>query len=386
MIPAVRSPLTLSWIERLQRFPSPLWTLFGNKDSSHSPPVSLSVEASLVLAPSFSAATSADPTVDPDAVPAADPAAAFMAALGILLVRYTGDANVAFACNTPSLGSVPTGSDSATDYSELLYPFFAELQPSDDANSVFEKIASSRRESLENSESFAGWVEQIPTQSDAAQRSTWVDVAQSLQLIYKPHSDLPQFELPQFELPQSESAQSGLPQCDLPQCDLRWTVFDERDRFRVAIEFNPSRYHVEQVHRMLGHYTQLLEQLVEVSFEPISRWRILTDAEAEQLQSWNATDEEYPRDRLAHELISDQCNRTPEAIALIDDTKQITYREFDSLSEILAGRIGRQADIEPSDRIAVYLPRGVDFITVALGRSIKSQQNVTGHVTPPPVE
>ena len=356
MNPAVRSPLTLSWIERLQRFPSPLWTLFGNKDSSHSPTGSLSVEASLVLAPSFSAATSVDPTVDPtadpDAVPATDPAAAFMAALGVLLVRYTGDANVAFACNTPSLGSVPTGSDSATDYSELLYPFFAELQPSDDANSVFEKIASSRRESLENLESFVAWAEQLATQSDAAQRSTWFDVAQSLQFIYKP---------------QSESAQSELPQCEVPQCDLRWTVFDERDRFRVAIEFNPSRYHVEQVHRMLGHYTQLLEQLVEVSFEPISRWRILTDAEAEQLQSWNATDEEYPRDRLAHELISDQCNRTPDAIALIDDAKQITYREFDSLSEVLAGRIGQQADIEPSDRIAVYLPRGVDFITVALG-------------------
>jgi len=179
MIPAVRSQLTFSWIERLQRFPSPLWTLFGNKDSSHSPPVSLSVEASLVLAPTFSGTAGADPTVDP----AADPAAAFMAALGVFLVRYTGDANVAFACNTPSLGSVPTGSDSATVFSEPLYPFVAELQPSDDANSVFEKIASSRRESLENLESFVAWAEQLATQSDAAQTFSWSGVAQSLQFI-----------------------------------------------------------------------------------------------------------------------------------------------------------------------------------------------------------
>ena len=128
MIPAVRSPLTLTWIERLQRFPSPLWTLFGNKDSLHSPTASLAVEASLVLAPSLIATTSADPTADPDAVPATDPAAAFMAALSILLVRYTGDANVAFACNTPSLGNVPTGSDSAKVFSEPVYPFVAEIQ------------------------------------------------------------------------------------------------------------------------------------------------------------------------------------------------------------------------------------------------------------------
>ncbi len=44
---------------------------------------------------------------------------------------------------------------------------------------------------------------------------------------------------------------------------------------------------------------------------------------------WNETARSYPREHCVHELFAQQAERTPDAITLVCDQQQLTYRQLD---------------------------------------------------------
>src|SRR5262249_52017146 len=51
---------------------------------------------------------------------------------------------------------------------------------------------------------------------------------------------------------------------------------------------------------------------------------------------WNATEKEYPLCKCIHELIAEQAERTPRAVAVIDEEDVLTYHELEQRSDQLA--------------------------------------------------
>ena len=71
--------------------------------------------------------------------------------------------------------------------------------------------------------------------------------------------------------------------------------------------------------------------------QSISTLPLLTEAERHQLLvEWNDTAADYPKDSCIHELFEAQVERTPEAIAVQFEGKQLTYRELNSRANQLA--------------------------------------------------
>ena len=65
-------------------------------------------------------------------------------------------------------------------------------------------------------------------------------------------------------------------------------------------------------------------------------------AEAETCQlliEWNDTATEYPRDQCVHEVFEMQALRTPEAIAVEDGERRLTYHELNSRADDLSQRL-----------------------------------------------
>jgi amino acid adenylation domain-containing protein len=63
---------------------------------------------------------------------------------------------------------------------------------------------------------------------------------------------------------------------------------------------------------------------------------VLTDAERHQLLvEWNDTQVDYPK-KCIHQLVEEQVERTPDAIAVVFGEKQLTYRELNERSNRLA--------------------------------------------------
>ena len=54
---------------------------------------------------------------------------------------------------------------------------------------------------------------------------------------------------------------------------------------------------------MAAHWEVLLQDLVASPEQRVSRLRLLTDADQNQLLAWNNTEAEYPREQCIHQLI-----------------------------------------------------------------------------------
>src|SRR5215472_10772512 len=54
------------------------------------------------------------------------------------------------------------------------------------------------------------------------------------------------------------------------------------------------------------------------------------------LVEWNQTAAEYPADKCVHEMVEAQAARTPDAIAVVEGKRQLTYRELNERSNQLA--------------------------------------------------
>ena len=58
---------------------------------------------------------------------------------------------------------------------------------------------------------------------------------------------------------------------------------------------------------------------------------LLTEAEKQQLLvEWNDTKTDYPKDKCIHELFEAQVEKTPDAIAVVFEDQQLTYRELNT--------------------------------------------------------
>jgi non-ribosomal peptide synthetase component F/thioesterase domain-containing protein len=106
-------------------------------------------------------------------------------------------------------------------------------------------------------------------------------------------------------------------------------VLERAEGIRLQLEYNTDLFDQSTIDRMLHHFQQLLETLVTDQDVRIDDLPILTPMEHQQLVlDWNETRLEIPRDRCVHELFEEQAQRTPDALAVQNDGKQISYLQL----------------------------------------------------------
>jgi amino acid adenylation domain-containing protein len=94
---------------------------------------------------------------------------------------------------------------------------------------------------------------------------------------------------------------------------------------------------------------------------------VLPDAERHQLLvEWNDTRTDYPKDKCVHQLFEEQVERTPDAIAVVYEDRQLTYRELNNSANQLAHYLRRQG-VQPETLVAICMERSIDMIVGLLG-------------------
>jgi non-ribosomal peptide synthetase component F len=103
--------------------------------------------------------------------------------------------------------------------------------------------------------------------------------------------------------------------------------------------------------RLAEHWLALIEAAADDPAAPISRLSMLTsDEEQRQLTEWNATRTELRR-ATVHELVSERARDQPEAIAVCDAARAISYAELDGWRDQTTG--APSAGGEPSTQLVV---------------------------------
>ena len=65
---------------------------------------------------------------------------------------------------------------------------------------------------------------------------------------------------------------------------------------------------------------------------------------------------EYPRDKCIHQLFEEQVERTPEAVAVVWEEQQLTYRELNARANQLAHYLRKQG-VGPEVLVGICVER-----------------------------
>src|SRR4051794_3661583 len=92
--------------------------------------------------------------------------------------------------------------------------------------------------------------------------------------------------------------------------------------------------------------------------------------EAQQQAAWNATQQDYPRDVLVPQLVAAQAAATPDAVALVVQSRGarsvLTYRELDTRANQVAHHL-RALGVGPDILVGLCLERSAALVVGALG-------------------
>ncbi|HEX6292064.1 MAG TPA: amino acid adenylation domain-containing protein, partial [Herpetosiphonaceae bacterium] len=148
--------------------------------------------------------------------------------------------------------------------------------------------------------------------------------------------------------------------------DLILSVEETASGLAGVIGYSSDLFESATIERMLKHFQTLLAGIVAQPDLPLHDLPLLTADEQQQLRVLNATIRAYPTDGCVPQLFEAQAARTPRAVALRFDDRQMTYEELDARTNQLARHL-QALGVGPEVRVGLCLERGIDLVVGLLG-------------------
>ncbi|MGB8688992.1 MAG: amino acid adenylation domain-containing protein [Microcoleus sp.] len=143
----------------------------------------------------------------------------------------------------------------------------------------------------------------------------------------------------------------------IAQFDLSLSIRETKKGLTGSWEYNSDLFEPDTIARMTGHFQTLLEAIVANPDQRVGELPLLTESERYQLLvEWNNTTKEYPFDKCIHELFEEQVTRSPDAIAVILEGEQLTYRELNQRANTIAHHL-RALGVGPEVLVGICVER-----------------------------
>jgi amino acid adenylation domain-containing protein len=144
--------------------------------------------------------------------------------------------------------------------------------------------------------------------------------------------------------------------------DLSLTIFEIGQSLAADFHYNVDLFEAETIERMGAHFQTLLAGIATNPDQHILELPLLTQQELHQvLVAWNDTQRDYPQQATLHQLIEQQVQRTPGAIAVTFEGVALTYTELNRRANQLAHNL-RAAGIGPEKRVGVCMERSLEMV------------------------
>lgn len=148
--------------------------------------------------------------------------------------------------------------------------------------------------------------------------------------------------------------------------DMFFWLVETPEGLRGRVEYNTDLFNAATIERMLGHYQVLLEAAVANPAMRLAELPLLTTVEHDQvLVKWNSTAVEYPPLCL-HELITAQARLTPERVAVVFGSQQLTYAELEARSNQLARHL-RKIGVSRETLVGLCVERSLEMVVALIG-------------------
>ncbi|CPR10715.1 peptide synthetase [Mycobacterium bohemicum DSM 44277] len=117
--------------------------------------------------------------------------------------------------------------------------------------------------------------------------------------------------------------------------------------------------------QMLAHFAVLLDDALARPEATLARLALMDDADTAWLRGVSRGEHFDAAPATLADLVSDQAARTPDAIAVVYEDRQFTYRDIDEAANRLARWLAERG-VGAEDRVAVLLDKSPDLVVTAL--------------------
>lgn len=182
-----------------------------------------------------------------------------------------------------------------------------------------------------------------------------------------------------FVLHKNESRELKLPgltleplEPDYPTAkfDLTLNIAELDGELNCQWEYATDLFYAETITRMAGHFETLLTAIVENPEQPVWQLNMLTEEEIRQLNAWNETATDYPKESTIVQLFEQQVEKTPDKTAVVcyqnGEDRQLTYRQLNEKANQAAHCLLRLKTQDGKDLLA-----NNPLIAIAAERSLE---------------
>jgi amino acid adenylation domain-containing protein len=154
---------------------------------------------------------------------------------------------------------------------------------------------------------------------------------------------------------------------DTAKFDLTLSMSGTEEGLSGSLQYSTDLFDAAMVARMIGHLQTLLEGIVRNPDRRITQLPILSQAEENQLLiEWNNTEKDYPKDKGIHQVFEQQVERTPDAVAVVFEDQQLTYRKLNRRANQVAHYLTKLG-VGPEVLVGVCMERSFEMVIGLLG-------------------
>lgn len=134
-----------------------------------------------------------------------------------------------------------------------------------------------------------------------------------------------------------------------------------------TIKYCADSTNTEFEHRVWQHFLAILNDATQHPAKKLSSIKMVGEHEFRKLvYDYNSTIAPFEVDSCLHELIENQVNETPDAIALIHKGQTFTYKQLNEKANHIATHL-IQIGVRPDDVVAIVTDLSIEAVTAVLG-------------------
>jgi len=276
---------------------------------------------------------------------------ALLASFGALLHRYSGEECIPIG--TVTAGRTPPETSSLLGYFLNTVVLPVELSGNPSFRTLVHRARDLTIDVLDHDRvPFEHLVRELRVPRDPGRNALF-------QALFSLEPPLPQLD-PAWRLTQMD-VDTGTTKYDL------FLELDERaDEILARFHYSTDLFDAPSIVRMTRHWQHVLARALAQPEQRLSELPILAPDERDQiLAQWNRTRCAYPQ-ACIHELFELQAERSPDAIAVVFEDSQLTYRELNERANQLAWYLLNK-DIGPDVFVGLCIERGLEMVIALLG-------------------
>ncbi|MEU7206531.1 amino acid adenylation domain-containing protein [Streptomyces sp. NPDC045470] len=152
--------------------------------------------------------------------------------------------------------------------------------------------------------------------------------------------------------------------------DLSTFIDDSLESLEIDINYATSLFEPDTVESLGRTYVTILRQVADLAGSESKQQRVAVcdlaylegDRYRELVEGWSAPLRQYPSDALLHRSVEEHAKRSPDRVALVQQERELTYRELNAEANRLAHRLLKDDKLTPDTVVMLCLDRGEDIV------------------------